>query len=108
MLRLVFRVCDGASMIWNCDFLRPPLAVLAACVGLGGCSATTAAPAIPLFGAYFPSWLACALAGIVGAVLVRLVFIRVGIDDALSFRLPIYACLAAGIGFLVSSVGFGR
>ncbi len=74
---------------------------------LAGC-APAGAPSLPFFGAYFPSWLACALAGILGAVLVRLVFVRIGVDDALPFRLPIYVSIAAGLGFLVSLLGFGR
>lgn len=69
---------------------------------------TGTAPAIPLFGAYFPSWLLCALIGILGAVIVRLVFIRAGLDDALPIRLPVYVCIAAAIGFAVSLLGFGR
>ncbi|MFT7721223.1 MAG: YtcA family lipoprotein [Roseateles sp.] len=81
------------------------LAAATAC--LPGCM-SAGAPAIPLFGAYFPSWLACAGAGVLGAILMRVVFIRVGIDDALSLRLPVYVCLAAAIGFLVSLLGFGR
>ncbi len=74
---------------------------------VAGCT-SAGAPAIPLFGAYFPSWLACTLAGVFGAVLVRLVFIRIGLDDALPVRLPVYVCLAALIGFLVSLLTFGR
>lgn len=74
---------------------------------LAGCMRGDA-PAIPLFGAYFPSWLLSALAGILGAVLVRLLFIRIGIDDALPVRLPVYVCIAAAIGFAVSLLGFGR
>lgn len=75
---------------------------------LSGCDVSAGAPSLALFGAYFPSWLACALAGILGAVLVRLVFIPVGLDDALPVRLPVYVAIAAAIGFLVSLVGFGR
>lgn len=74
---------------------------------LGGC-APAGAPAIPFFGAYFPSWLLCALLGILATVVVRLVFIRTGIDDALPARLPVYVCIAAGLGFLISMIGFGR
>lgn len=66
------------------------------------------APAIPFFGAYFPSWLLCALLGIVGAIVIRLIFIRAGIDDALPSRLPVYVAIAAGLGFLCSMIGFGR
>lgn len=80
--------------------------VLAALL-LAGCT-TAGAPTIPLFGAYFPSWLACTVAGILGAVLVRVVFVRAGIDDALPVRLPVYLCVAAIIGFLVSLLTFGR
>jgi len=90
--------------------LRPAGATagaLAVCGLLGGC-VSAGAPAIPFFGAYFPSWLLCALLGILGAVVIRLVFIRTGIDDALPARLPVYLCIAAALGFLVSLIGFGR
>lgn len=78
-----------------------------AALPLAGCL-SAGAPAIPLFGAYFPSWLLCAFIGILGAVVVRLLFIRAGIDDALPVRLPVYICIAAAIGFAVSLLGFGR
>jgi len=71
------------------------------CVPLG-------APAIPLFGAYFPGWLLCAFCGVIGAVVVRLVFIRIGLDDILPVRLPAYVAVATIIGLLVSWLGFGR
>ena len=75
--------------------------VLPGCVSLG-------APAIPPFGASFPSWLASPILGTLGAVIVRLVFIRAGIDDALPIRLPVYIGVAAILGFLVSLLTFGR
>lgn len=78
-----------------------------AATSLGGC-VPAGAPSIPFFGAYFPSWLLCAFLGILGAILVRVVFVRLGIDDVLPARLPVYVCVAAGIGFLVSVVSFGR
>jgi len=83
-------------------------ATLFAAVPLLGACTAIGAPAIPFAGAYFPSWLACALAGLAGAVAVRLVFIATGVDDALPARLPVYLCVAAAIGFVVSLVGFGR
>lgn len=73
----------------------------------GGCS-TAGAPTIALFGAYFPSWLACVAVGILGSVVVRLIFIPIGIDDALPIRLPVYVAIATAIGFLFSMWGFGR
>ncbi|MDQ0345652.1 YtcA family lipoprotein [Ancylobacter vacuolatus] len=98
-LRVAARLRVAAS-------LRAVAASLAA-LPLAGCM-PAGAPAIPLFGAYFPSWLLCALIGILGAVLVRLFFIRAGIDDALPLRLPVYVCIAAAIGFAAALLGFGR
>lgn len=80
---------------------------LAGAASLTGCS-TSHAPAIPLFGAYFPSWLICLVAGSIGAVIVRVVFVRVGIDDGLPFRLLTYTCVAASIGFALALTIFGR
>lgn len=81
--------------------------ILAACLPLAGC-ASAGAPSLPLFGAYFPAWLACAVAGILGAVLIRVIFIPIGIDDVLPWRLLVYVCLALAIAFAVSRFVFGR
>jgi len=82
------------------------LAPLAA-IALSGC-VTTQAPSIPLFGAYFPAWLACATVGILGAVVIRVLFVFIGLDDRLPLRLFVYLCLAAGIAFATSLAFFGR
>ncbi|MBS7698148.1 hypothetical protein KIO76_12870 [Chelatococcus sp. YT9] len=81
--------------------------MLAALLPLAGC-APAAAPSIPLFGAYFPAWLACAVAGILGAVILRVVFIQIGVDDVLPWRLLVYVCLALAIAFAFSRFVFGR
>ncbi len=83
-----------------------PVTVVMA-MALGGC-VPAGAPSIPFFGAYFPSWLLCAVIGILGALLVRVVLVRLGVDDVIPARLAVYVCVAAGIGFLVSIVSFGR
>ena len=85
---------------------RARLAPLAA-IALGGC-AETQAPSIPLFGAYFPAWLLCATIGILGAVVIRVLFVLIGLDDRLPLRLFVYVCLAAGISFATSLAFFGR
>lgn len=69
---------------------------------LSGCNGQQA-PAFVLFGSYFPSWIACALFGIVIAVIFRVVFICISIDDVLPVRLLVYVCLALIVAF-VSSV----
>jgi len=92
--------------------LAAPLTILMMGAGsLAGCApggAPLGAPAISLFGAYFPAWLLCAFIGVIGAVLVRVAFIRVGLDDMFPVRLPVYVAVAVIIGLLVSFFGFGR
>lgn len=87
--------------IWSSGILSVAAAVLS------GCTQTTS-PAVPLFGAYFPSWLICLLAGVIGSVLVRVVLVRIGLDDGLPFRLLTYTCVAAIIGFVLALTVFGR
>lgn len=65
-------------------------------------------PSFPLFGAYFPAWLACAAFGLAGALVVRVVFIRIGLDDLLPWRLLVYTCLGAGLAFALALLAYGR
>ena len=92
------------------QYLRcnPGVWVLFVAATTTGCTSSRHSPSIPFFGAYFPSWLACLLAGVVGAVIVRIIFIRIGLDDGLPFRLLIYTCIAMTIGFLLALAFFGR
>ncbi|MGX1097425.1 YtcA family lipoprotein [Amorphus sp. MBR-141] len=83
----------------------PGAALLA--VPFGGC-APTPAPAIPFIGAYFPSWLLCTLAGVVIAIVVRVVFVRIGLDDVLPARLLVYLGVATVAGLVMSTLVFGR
>ena len=84
---------------------KPALAVMMV-IPLAGCSA--GAPTIFLAGAYFPAWLLCAVAGVLGSVVVRVILVAVGFDDGIPFRLLTYVAIAIAIGLLVSIVGFGR
>jgi len=72
-------------------------------LGVGGC-----APSLPLFGAYFPSWLLCAVIGISAALAIRVVLVRVGIDDALPLRLLVYVSLASAIACSVALLAYGQ
>lgn len=87
--------------------VAPFVRVAPAALVLAGCSLQSS-PALPLFGAYFPSWLICLALGVIGAILVRGVFIRLGLDDMLPARLIVYASLAAAIGFLAALTIYGR
>lgn len=70
--------------------------------------ANRVSPSLPMFGAYFPFWLACMGAGVIGAVVLRVLFIRLGIDEVLPWRLLVYACCAATIGIVMALTVYGR
>ena len=57
-------------------------------------------PQINIIGSFFPSWMLCALIGIVVALLGRRLFIRAGIDPYVGPRALVYPCL----GILVALV----
>lgn len=68
---------------------------LTAAFTLGGC-----APAAPVFGAYVPAWLLCALIGILAAILARIGFVATGLSD----RIPAQLWVCAAIGVIVASL----
>jgi hypothetical protein len=51
-------------------------------------------PQLNVVGSFFPSWMLCAVIGIVVAVLARRLFVRVGIDPFLGPRPLVYLSLA--------------
>lgn len=81
--------------------------VLLSAITLSGCSGAEA-PSFSLVGSYFPSWMACAFIGIITAVIARVLFIRVGIDEVLPLRLLVYVCLALTVAFISSLLLFTR
>ena len=74
---------------------------------LSGCVAEQA-PVIILLGSYFPSWIACTLFGIVAAIIARVIFIYLGIDEELPARLLFYTWLALAVAFASSLLIFAR
>jgi MFS superfamily sulfate permease-like transporter len=74
---------------------------------LAGCSPRSA-PYVTVFDSYFPAWILCAVIGMVGASLVRVLLVRWGIDEVLPWRVLVYLCLAAALMFLTSLVFFTR
>ncbi|WP_235895546.1 YtcA family lipoprotein [Yersinia alsatica] len=81
--------------------------VLLSAIALSGCTRSEA-PSFALFGSYFPAWLACAFIGVIAAMAARVLFIRVGIDEVLPWRLLIYVCLALAVAFICSLLLFAR
>jgi len=72
----------------------PPIAMLA---GLGGCAAQ-GAPSFTLFGAYFPSWMFCAVIGIVAGLAARIAMVATGLSDTV----PLQLLVCASIGLIVA------
>ncbi|MCF3932817.1 hypothetical protein L1787_05230 [Acuticoccus sp. M5D2P5] len=93
----------GAGGGWRALALLLPIAF-----ALAACNGTPVAPAVPFLGAYFPSWLLAAFAGIGAAIVARVIFVAIGLDDVLPMRLLVYVGIATAVGFLVSSLAFGR
>ncbi len=57
---------------------------------LTGCRGT---PSINVLGSFFPGWMLCMAIGVVGSLLLRLVFIKTNIDAHLPMRTLVYVCL---------------
>jgi len=56
-----------------------------------GCSR---APTFNILGSFFPAWILCAVVGILLAVLVRIVFVRLDFEKELAPLILVYPCLA--------------
>lgn len=74
-----------------------------------GSPAFAASPVFSVFGSYFPAWLVSALLGIVVTVIVRKVFISVGIHEFLPLAPVVYLCLtvAASVAIWLLWTGGG-
>jgi hypothetical protein len=57
---------------------------------LGGCRG---APSINLVGSFFPSWMLCVGLGVIGAILLRSVFVRTEVEPHLGPLPVVYFCL---------------
>ena len=78
-------------------FLSKPFRLgLLICMALIGTGcADRSAPAIVLFGAYFPDWLLFALAAIAAAISARVVAGLIGLERSIPF--PLFTYLATGV-----------
>jgi hypothetical protein len=78
--------------------LRRTIGVLVAAATLliAGCSR---APSFNLLGSFFPAWILCGVVGILLAVAVRLLFVRIKLEQQLRPLILVYPCLAAFFTF---------
>ena len=51
------------------------------------------APSINLLGSFFPGWMLCMIFGLIGALVLRRVFIKINIDAYLLLPALVYFCL---------------
>jgi YtcA family len=72
--------------------------MVASCM-LTGCS-LAAAPAFELFGAYFPAWMLCALIGMVGAALSRVVLATPALSGMVPFQFMVCTGVGVSVGLL--------
>lgn len=79
---------------------RKPFFFLPALLLLGACTRSGNAPAVSIFGSFFPAWILCALAGLVVAIVGWKIFAALGLDEHLPARLLVYLSLATA-----SSIG---
>ena len=68
--------------------LRAALILMSVAV-LTACSAS---PSRNILGSYFPTWMICALLGLVGVVVLRVVLGKAGIHEALPAPVVVYLC----------------
>ena len=64
----------------------------------GDAAKMSGAPTFAIVGAYFPAWMLCALIGIAGAIITRVVFSGLGLDTILPAKLFVYASIGLIIG----------
>lgn len=85
---------------------HPPLILLIiSTLFLTGC-VQVGAPAFTLLGSFIPYWMVCAAIGLVIAIIVRVIFIKTGIDDVLPLRLLVYLCLMLTVSFISALLFF--
>jgi hypothetical protein len=64
-------------------------------------------PSINLFGTFFPSWMLCAIAGVVVAVVAHKVIAAVGLRSEVKPPVLVYSSLALAGAFLIWLVRYG-
>ncbi|MFC3651125.1 YtcA family lipoprotein [Dyella humi] len=56
-------------------------------------SACSASPSRNILGSYFPSWMVCALLGIILVVIIRAALVKTGVDASLPVPVIVYLCM---------------
>jgi len=97
----------GGLTIWQAGTFVRFVCLCIACLGLSACS-LRGAPSYSIFGAFFPAWLLCAGIGLVGSVVLRVVVIALGFEEALPWPLLVYTAFATGVALWLWLALFGE
>lgn len=65
-------------------------------------------PSQNILGSYFPSWMLCALIGIVLTIMLQIVLIKTGIDEFISAKLLVYLSFTVSFTFFIWLIWFGN
>jgi hypothetical protein len=68
----------------------------------------SSAPSRDILGSFFPSWMLCAVIGVVFSAVLYKVFVKLGVDQTIPAKLLVYILLAATIAFLIWLIWFGN
>jgi hypothetical protein len=71
-------------------------------------SSCHSAPSRDIFGSYFPSWMLCSVVGITLAVIVRLIMIRIRVDEFIPRKVLVYVSFGVSLTFLTWLIWFGN
>jgi len=79
--------------------LRPSAIVILLPGMISGCSAHVHSPSLSLYGSFFPIWLIAGLLGVVCSVVLRFLFVRIGLHEHLVMPQMTYlgAAILSGI-----------
>lgn len=72
---------------------------------VAGCDAS---PAQNIMGSYFPSWLICAVVGVVAALVARQLLKWAGLNRSLLLAPLVYVCLGVGAALITWLLLFGQ
>lgn len=75
------------------------VAITAASIPILFAAGCSRAPSFNILGSFFPAWILCGVIGILLTAAVRVVFVRMQLEQELSPLILVYPCLAAFFTF---------
>lgn len=59
-----------------------------------------------MFGSFFPAWLLCLLGAVVLTMILRGLFVAVGLDDILRWKVAVYVSMMLIVNYIILSLVF--